>query len=528
MYVTSIAVIEAIKVLKRTVHPFAGITFMACKAANLPVGSSRSVSVDALTQEHLERYHVLDRASSHFFQPFKSNSEWVAKRYASTGLQSVNTRTFLEVFIHPHGSSDWGFATDYVSRVNSKLRTVRQTTPIPSLAMAIWLYKTSSLAESVTSKTLLADLYRDFHITDRERDVLFDSALDILDIPESEMFADEPLALSEVAAAFSAPPDAEMESGGTVAALRLDNIGPASTLEISFGERLSIVTGDNGLGKSFLLDFAWWAATGTWADRVAFPFSNDRKQTSEVCFDLRGESGRVWQTKGTFDWKTHSWVTEGERLTVKALALFSRADGSFALSDPIRTKFSPMNTSPTVHLAAKQVWDGKPPIIEGLIRDWVKWQQSSETSEFDRFKAVLRRLSPEDLGVLEPGPTVRLWGDVRDIPTIKHLYGTVPVLFASSGVQRILLLAYLIIWAWREHEIAAEQLGERPLRRMVVVVDELEAHLHPKWQRTVLPALMNIGDLLSAELAIQTIAATHSPMVLASMEATFNPDDDVL
>jgi len=67
-----------------------------------------------------------------------------------------------------------------------------------------------------------------------------------------------------------------------------------------------------------------------------------------------------------------------------------------------------------------------------------------------------------------------------------------------------------------------------PLRRMIVIVDELEAHLHPKWQRIVLPALMSVGGLLSSDLSMQIISATHSPMILASMEAEFNAESDVL
>jgi len=140
----------------------------------------------------------------------------------------------------------------------------------------------------------------------------------------------------------------------------------------------------------------------------------------------------------------------------------------------------------------------------------------------------LRHFSPEGFGVLEPGPTIRLRGYSRDIPTIKHLHSTVPVLFVSSGVRRILLLAYLMTRAWREHKIAAEELGEQPFRRMVVVVDEIEAHLHPKWQKTILPGLMSIGNLLDTGLTTQIITSTYSPVVLASMNATFNPDNDVL
>lgn len=47
--------------------------------------------------------------------------------------------------------------------------------------------------------------------------------------------------------------------------LRIQNTGPAPSLpEIEFGERLNLITGDNGLGKSFLLDIVWWALTRKW------------------------------------------------------------------------------------------------------------------------------------------------------------------------------------------------------------------------------------------------------------------------
>ena len=47
--------------------------------------------------------------------------------------------------------------------------------------------------------------------------------------------------------------------------LKLKNVGPAPELEIEFARRVNLITGDNGLGKSFILDVAWWALTGTWA-----------------------------------------------------------------------------------------------------------------------------------------------------------------------------------------------------------------------------------------------------------------------
>ena len=50
--------------------------------------------------------------------------------------------------------------------------------------------------------------------------------------------------------------------------LKLDNVGPAPEMELDFARRLNLVTGDNGLGKSFLLDVVWWALTGRWPKEV--------------------------------------------------------------------------------------------------------------------------------------------------------------------------------------------------------------------------------------------------------------------
>jgi hypothetical protein len=333
-------------------------------------------------------------------------------------------------------------------------------------------------------------------------------------------------ALRPTAARLASPPDAGAEGGRTIGSLHLVNAGPAADMTLVFGERLSLITGDNGLGKSFLLDFAWWAATGSWVDRPVLPPLRDKSEIPFVEYSIRGASGREVSFTSRFDRTTFTWSRPNQAQTVEALAVFSRADGSFSVADPLRARFQ---TAPGMaNLASYEVWNGKAGTIEGLIRDWPRWQLVKDKTTFNRFGAVLKRLSPEDLGVLSPGPAIRLPGDPRDIPTVLHRCGTVPVTQTSAGVQRILLLAYLIIWAWQEHELAASQSEVEPVRRMIVIVDELEAHLHPKWQRIVLPALMSVGALLSSDLSMQIISATHSPMILASMETEFNPATDVL
>ena len=167
--------------------------------------------------------------------------------------------------------------------------------------------------------------------------------------------------------------------------------------------------------------------------------------------------------------------------------------------------------------------------IEGLVRDWVKWQERRDKySIFNTFEKVLLKLAPSDLGPIKIGEPKRIVGHLTEVPTLIHPYGEVPIIFESAGFKRVATLAYLIVWAWQEHKIQAKQIDRKEEHQMVILIDETEAHLHPKWQRKILPALLSIAEELHAELSLQLIVATHSPLVLASSEPIFTSETDKL
>src|SRR5580658_7953369 len=109
MYLSAEVVLKAINVLRAEVHPFIGITFLACKHHGLSIGSMDDVSIDMLTRAHLDAHHRIDRRSSFDLQPFRSAVWWVAEKYPSSGLQTVNTQTFGSVFKHTGARRKWGF-----------------------------------------------------------------------------------------------------------------------------------------------------------------------------------------------------------------------------------------------------------------------------------------------------------------------------------------------------------------------------------------------------------------------------------
>ena len=538
MYLSRDAVRRAVRELQRRSHPFVGITFLACKRADLPVGSARSVSLDKITKEHLEQHHRLDPQSVFYFQPFRSNKPWVVRKYPSAGLQSINTRTFGAAFIHKKNQKPWGFRPEYVTTIRSIVDDAPAYAAIPLSAIAIWIGKEDMWADDATLTTVVDSFVKKYGLKAQEKNALFSTHGDV---PLDRLFSPEPIDFRAFAHEFGPPPDTPGETQGTLTSLHLREIGPARKFDINFGNRLTLILGDNGLGKTFLLDAAWWALTGEWAGRPATPVRDDWREAPVIQFKVRYRENRPRTVSSSFDRQGRAWREEDGhgRAPMSALCVYARLDGSIAVSDEARGSLRG-SRHPSVDVFTNdqvwngnQVWDGnKGWEIEGLVRDWANWQLSHDEEDdkdaYSTLVQVLDHLSSEDLGTLEPGTPRRLPGDPRTMPTIRFAYGDVPIVMSSAGVQRILGLAYIVTWAWQEHVIAIRQMEREPVRKMVLLVDEVEAHLHPRWQRSILPALMTVGKLLSEELEVQVIAATHSPLILASIETEFSPEADVL
>lgn len=528
MYFTATQIAHSIQALAN-VHPFHGITFLACKRAGLPIGHEIVFPLDAETDKFLRAHHQIDPASDWFFQPFKSSDvqkKWVRPDYSAKGLQAINTQTFGAAFLHERNSRIWGWAPNYVALLEARLPRKRK---IPAFDLAVWLFKDYEWLGSPGRADVIAHLISEYDLTETEQQALFDLASGP-ELSLAEIYQPNKPEWRDLRPLLPAAPDAKPDQGGTLAYLETRGIGPANTFLLEPATRLSLITGDNGLGKSFLLEAAWWALTGTWAEHPLYPSAAQRNAKAEITFAIKGEQSTAQKRTIAFDWKTLSWPQPKVRPTIPGLIVYARVDGSFAVWDPARQSILTADPNRTVKavFSSQEVWDGLPGRIEGLIRDWARWQSNPSGGQFETFRRVLAKLSPPDLGQLKPGVPIRVPDDPRDIPTLIHPYGETPIVYASAGVRRIVTLAYLIVWAWHEHVVAAEMAQTNPQRRMVVLVDEMEAHLHPRWQRALLPALMEVSELLATSLQAQYIVATHSPLVMASSEAVFNEDTDKL
>lgn len=316
--------------------------------------------------------------------------------------------------------------------------------------------------------------------------------------------------------------------------LKLRDVGPAPELAVEFAPRVNLVTGDNGLGKSFVLDLAWYCLTGSWARGEAQP--------------VRGEGARPrieWDRGSSrFEAQTQRW--DGSARPHGSITIYGRVDEGFSVFDPLR-HLDVDPRQPVIgdqfrllpagfHFAVDELWDGLfgergETHCRGLIADWALWQHA-RADAFAALTRVLDHLSPAPDHSLTPGDLTRLsLRDVRDHPTLRMPYGQdVALVHASAAIRRVVGLAYLLVWTWREHLAAAKLRGASPSRRMVFLIDEIESHLHPQWQRRILPALVDVMGALAGDdgPTVQLIAVTHSPLVLASAEPFFDEGCDAL
>lgn len=542
MYISSEQLEDSLKQLD-PVHPFFGISFLAFKLLDLPIGTPEAVDIADQETAILEDYYNPLPNSAYYYVPLRSigpKRRWVSKKkYPPSGLQKTRTTTFKDAFLHP-SKNEWAWAPDYLAKLSAHLQDHAK---IPAFHLAVWMLKDHEWPNGTEPEDIVEYFFTTFSILQQERDALFDTIIDKT-LFSAYLLSDEPTTWKNLIQMTGTPPDASPDEGGGLESIELIGVGPVKHLELDFAQRLNIITGDNGLGKTFLLECAWWALSGQWSDPTQPAYPRPDSVGTAISFQISGsltKPRKVFFNRNTLTWP----LPDEKRPVLPGIVIYSRVDGSAMIWDPAKHYWSVESdrargliTLNAIRLNQENIWNGyeidsyggkKQFISNGLIDDWSTWQYRQPTGTFDTFTRVLRRLSPHPKEItLIPGEPTRMSRDARVIPTLKLPYGDVPIVLLSAGIKRILSLAYLLVWAWEEHKEASKQIGKPVQSKIVIIIDEMEAHLHPQWQRTIVPALLDVIELLEARLEVQLIIATHSPLVMASVEPFYNVETDKL
>ena len=529
-------------------NPFFGTTFLAFKQQDLPIGSTKSINSTSTLDVFLQNYYHPLADYPGFYTPFKTwdnkNKRWNSALY-SRSLHVTAVQHFKDVLLH-EGGGKWGWQPNYVDAIATKYLRDHL---IPAFDLAVWLYHSRQWQEGTRGEDIIEVFFEEFSIgrkaglfedfAAKTDGTLFDVAIPPLANP---WLLKKPISNGALLDITSLPPG-KVTEGALLRTLRLTEVGPAAKLEFDLAPRLNLITGDNALGKTFLLECAWWALTGNWIDYPARPKQD--ATAPGITFQISKQGHNTKAQTAKYKWDQLTWDIPSKRSNLPGLSIFAQIDGSFAVWDPAKymlaseehytgritdalTKFSRESLLLDLH---DQDHYGKTHITPGLIANWIRWQEAADQTRFGELSAALSTLSPHsERELLLPGKPIRIpeLNYNRDVPTLSFPYGDVPITHCSAGVQRIVSLAYLLIWAWEEHVKIAESIRRPTAQSMVLFIDEMEAHLHPLWQRTILPAVMDAIQEIASEVQVQMVIVTHSPLVLASAESRFDREQDKL
>ena len=95
-------------------------------------------------------------------------------------------------------------------------------------------------------------------------------------------------------------------------------------------------------------------------------------------------------------------------------------------------------------------------------------------------------------------------------PEFQTPYGRTPLSVLSQGTQSVVHSVAQIVLGFAEYYGFPRNLTKQ---KGILLIDEIDAHLHPSWQKRFIPALMKRLPNL------QIFCTTHSPLVLGGLKA---------
>ncbi len=135
--------------------------------------------------------------------------------------------------------------------------------------------------------------------------------------------------------------------------------------------RMNLITGDSGLGKSFLLDVAWWALTGRWPRDLNSCLTSGYAARptnigipAKLRFELADDGGKSIGFEGMYSVMNERWTGPPGRPWSPGLVVHARDDGGFSVWDPVRNYWRKRTDTygrdrlPGYVFSSQEIWNG--------------------------------------------------------------------------------------------------------------------------------------------------------------------------
>ena len=310
------------------------------------------------------------------------------------------------------------------------------------------------------------------------------------------------------------------------------DVPPLEGIDINCHERVNLFIGSNASGKSTILRAVKGLHSLALNEQISYVFDNE--QSGNISSDENGNSFivNIFEMGPSDDWPRGaggSWETlwdavpfvyiPATRINLPGVShYFQDVDKSDGISSD-----SPM----------QDLFDTEGGIFDGryveLAIDWLReGMTGNQLAQYELRRAYqlgyscATRICPEILSEFGPYSYVDEWGISATprnlvhfgmgIRTNDHLPDGISFYAGelSSGTQGTLLWIYALVIKMANHYGWKEGWEENPA---ILLIDEIENHLHPTWQRRVIPALLEHFP------GLQIFATTHSPFVVAGLKA---------
>lgn len=311
----------------------------------------------------------------------------------------------------------------------------------------------------------------------------------------------------------------------------LENIGPFDSLTLELDLELEhkwhIFLGDNGVGKSTVLRAIALALCGKEAQQYAGRLLRNK--------ETRGETSPAEKTTiGTITLETDnktSYVTtiqrdekSGRVELISTTARPLEAEGWLAIGfPPLRTTSwkAPAGPEADIKIKSRPVVSDLLPLVGGEVdprldklKQWIvnlDYLDVKSQRQDRHYRNLIQKVF-DIIGSVAEGMKLTYVGvgDENRVLVETDDGARIPLEALSQGT--ISLIGWIGILMQRLYEVFDQD--EDPTQRYaLVLMDEIDAHMHPLWQRTLVTHLKGIFP------QAQFIATTHSPLVVGGMPA---------
>ncbi len=312
------------------------------------------------------------------------------------------------------------------------------------------------------------------------------------------------------------------DRGSRLQKVSLTNIGPFDELELKLDSDWNVLLGDNGVGKSTILRAIAVALAGKKAEPFASRLVKAGKKFASI--KLETSSYTTYLTEIEVNSKT------GECTVTSPTAPLLETEGWFAIGfPPLRFIGWKKIESPLAdnQIKSRSMPEDLLPMIVGEpdprmenLKQWIVTfdyerirREEKKQGSGNRYSRLIDMLFDTINKMIEPVKVKYRGINPNNNQILIEIGddGKIPLESVSQGMAS--LMGWIGILLQRFYEIYDRD--EEPLKRYaLVLMDEIDAHMHPSWQRIMISKLQKIFP------NVQFIVTTHSPLIIGGMKAS--------